>query len=232
VQAPRVLPRVIRMPSEIAGCDYGFVFLSSILHAHVGELFAGMTVKGCYQFRVTRNSDLFVDEEEVTNLREALQGELSHRQFGEAVRLEVADNCPEAMARFLLREFHLEDEDLYQVHGPVNLVRLMQVPDWVDRPDLKFPPFAPGLPPALSGSKGADLFAVIRRGDVLLHHPFQSFNPVIEFVQQAARDPDVLSIRQTVYRTGTDSEIMEALIEAAQRGKEVTVVVELLARFD
>ena len=232
VQAPRVLPRVIRMPREIAGCDYGFVFLSSILHAHVGELFAGMTVKGCYQFRVTRNSDLFVDEEEVTNLREALQGELSHRQFGEAVRLEVADNCPEPMARFLLREFHLEDEDLYQVHGPVNLVRLMQVPDWVDRPDLKFPPFAPGLPAALSGSKGADLFAVIRRGDVLLHHPFQSFNPVIEFVQQAARDPDVLSIRQTVYRTGTDSEIMEALIEAAQRGKEVTVVVELLARFD
>lgn len=232
VQAPRVLPRVIRMPSEIAGCDYGFVFLSSILHAHVGELFAGMTVKGCYQFRVTRNSDLFVDEEEITNLREALQGELSHRQFGDAVRLEVADNCPPEMTRFLLSQFRLGPEDLYQVHGLVNLVRLMQVPDWVDRPDLKFPPFAPGIPPALARGKGEDLFAVIRQGDVLLHHPFQSFNPVIEFIQQAARDPDVLSIRQTVYRTGTDSEIMEALIDAARQGKEVTVVVELLARFD
>lgn len=232
VQAPRVLPRVIRMPSDIAGCDYGFVFLSSILHAHVGELFAGMTVKGCYQFRVTRNSDLFVDEEEITNLREALQGELPHRQFGDAVRLEVADNCPEEMARFLLSQFRLDPEDLYQVHGLVNLVRLIQVPDWVDRPDLKYPPFVPGLPPALAQGKDEDLFAVIRRGDVLLHHPFQSFSPVIEFIQQAARDPDVLSIRQTVYRTGTDSEIMEALIDAARRGKEVTVVVELLARFD
>jgi len=230
VQAPRVLPRVIRMPREIAGCEHGFVFLSSILHAHVGELFAGMQVKGCYQFRVTRNSDLFVDEEEITNLREALQGELPHRQFGDAVRLEVADSCSPEMASFLLSQFRLGQEDLYQVNGLVNLVRLMQVPDWVDRPDLKFPPFVPGLPATLS--QDADLFQLIRRGDVLLHHPFQSFNPVIEFIQQAAQDPQVLSIRQTVYRTGTDSEIMEALIGAAVRGKEVTVVVELLARFD
>ncbi len=230
VQAPRVLPRVIRMPREIAGCEHGFVFLSSILHAHVGELFAGMQVKGCYQFRVTRNSDLFVDEEEITNLREALQGELPHRQFGDAVRLEVADNCSPAMAKFLLTQFHLEPEDFYQVTGLVNLVRLMQVPDWVDRPDLKFSPFVPGLPPPLAPE--ADLFRLIRRGDILLHHPFQSFNPVIEFIQQAARDPLVLSIRQTVYRTGTDSEMMEALMGAAKSGKEVTVVVELLARFD
>ena len=230
VQAPRVLPRVIAMPQDIAGCEYGLVFLSSILHAHVGELFAGMQVKGCYQFRVTRNSDLFVDEEEITNLREALQGELPHRQFGDAVRLEVADNCSPEMASFLLRQFKLGQEDLYQVNGLVNLVRLMQVPDWVDRPDLKFAPFVPGLPPPLAPE--ADLFQLIRRGDVLLHHPFQSFNPVIEFIQQAAQDPQVLSIRQTVYRTGTDSEIMEALIGAASRGKEVTVVVELLARFD
>ncbi|MBT9613283.1 MAG: polyphosphate kinase 1 [Burkholderiales bacterium] len=230
VQAPRVLPRVIRMPHEVAGCEYGFVFLSSVLHAHVGELFAGMHVKGCYQFRVTRNSDLFVDEEEVTNLRVALQGELSHRHFGNAVRLEVADNCSPAMASFLLSQFGLMQEDLYQVHGLVNLVRLMQVPTWVERPDLSYPGFAPGLPPVLA--KEGDLFATICKEDILLHHPFQSFGPVIEFIQLAARDPQVLSIKQTVYRTGTDSEMMEALIIAAQSGKEVTVVVELLARFD
>ncbi len=230
VQAPRVLPRVIRLPNEVAGCEYGFVFLSSILHAHVGELFSGMHVKGCYQFRVTRNSDLFVDEEEVTNLREALQGELSHRHFGNAVRLEVADNCSPEMANFLLSQFGLAAEDLYQVHGLVNLVRLMQVPAWVERPDLSYPSFVPGLPAGLAAE--TDLFATIRKEDLLLHHPFQSFVPVIEFIQLAARDPQVLSIKQTVYRTGTDSEMMEALIIAAQSGKEVTVVVELLARFD
>jgi len=230
VQAPRVLPRVIRMPAEVAGCEYGFVFLSSVLHAHVGELFAGMHVKGCYQFRVTRNSDLFVDEEEVTNLREALQGELSHRHYGNAVRLEVADNCSPEMASFLLNVFKLEPSDLYQVQGLVNLVRLMQVPLWVDRPDLKFAGFVPGLPALLA--KTEDLFGAVRAQDILLHHPFQSFAPVIEFIQQAARDPQVLSIKQTIYRTGADSELMAALISAAQRGKEVTVVVELLARFD
>lgn len=230
VQAPRVLPRVIRLPHEVAGCEYGFVFLSSILHAHVGELFAGMHVKGCYQFRVTRNSDLFVDEEEVTNLRVALQGELSHRHFGNAVRLEVADNCSPEMATFLLSQFGLAQDDLYQVHGLVNLVRLMQVPSWVDRPDLSYPSFAPGLLPALT--KEADLFTAISKEDILLHHPFQSFGSVIEFILLAARDPQVLSIRQTVYRTGANSEMMEALITAAQTGKEVTVVVELLARFD
>jgi polyphosphate kinase len=230
VQAPRALPRVIRMPSDIAGCEYGFVFLSSILHAHVAELFAGMQVEGCYQFRVTRNSDLFVDDEETKNLRQALQGELPHRHFGAAVRLEVADNCSDAMAAFLLRQFELGEDDLYKVHGPVNLVRLMQVPDWVERPDLKYPPFIPAVPPRLAKDESA--FAVLRKGDVLLHHPFESFQPVIDFIEQAARDPDVVAIRQTVYRTGTDSKLMQALIEAAQAGKEVTVVVELLARFD
>ncbi len=230
VQAPRSLPRVIRMPKELAGCEHGFVFLSSILHAHVGELFAGMTVEGCYQFRVTRNSELFVDEEETKNLREALQGELSQRNFGDAVRLEVADNCSDSMANFLLQQFGLKREDLYQVNGLVNLVRLMQIPDQVDRPDLKFSAFVSGLPAQLS--KSDDMFAVIRRGDVLLHHPFQSFQPVIDFVRSAAEDPDVLAIRQTVYRTGTDSMLMEALIAAAQSGKEVTGVVELMARFD
>lgn len=230
VQAPRALPRVIRLPDEIAGCEYGFVFLSSILHAHVGELFSGMTVEGCYQFRVTRNSDLFVDEEETKNLRHALQGELPHRHYGAAVRLEVADNCSDAMADFLLTQFELGRDDLYQVHGPVNLVRLMQVPEGVDRPDLKYPSFVPGLPPRIG--KSADMFSVIRKGDVLLHHPFESFQPVIDFIAQAAQDPNVVSIRQTVYRTGTDSQLMQALIRAAGSGKEVTVVVELLARFD
>jgi len=231
VQAPRVLPRAILMPPEIAGCPHGFVFLSSILHAHVGELFSGMEVKGCYQFRVTRNSDLFVDEEEMKNLRISLQGELPQRHFGDAVRLEVADNCPPELADFLLQQFELNSDDLYRVHGPVNLVRLMGIPDKVDRPDLKFPPFVPGMPPLLK-KKGADMFKVIRKGDVLLHHPYQSFRPVIDFIQQAASDADVVAIKQTVYRTGSDSELMEALIAAAKRGKEVTVVVELLARFD
>ncbi len=231
VQAPRVLPRAILMPPEISGCQYGFVFLSSILHAHVGELFSGMEVLGCYQFRVTRNSDLFVDEEEVKNLRVSLQGELPQRHFGDAVRLEVADNCTPEIAEFLMQQFDLGPDDLYRVHGPVNLVRLMRIPDEVNRPDLKFQEFLPGMPPALQ-KKGADMFKLIRKGDVLLHHPYQSFRPIIDFIQQAAADPQVVSIKQTVYRTGADSAIMEALIAAAQRGKEVTVVVELLARFD
>ncbi|MFH1661295.1 MAG: polyphosphate kinase 1 [Pseudomonadota bacterium] len=230
VQAPRVLPRVIQLPEELAGCAYGFVFLSSILHEFVGELFTGMTVLGCYQFRATRNSDLFVDEEEVTNLRTKLQGELPQRHFGNAVRLEVANNCSEAMTEFLLAQFGLKPADLYRVNGPVNLVRLMQVPDWVDRPDMKFRPFVPGLPKAVG--KGVNIFDSIRKSDVLLHHPYQSFAPVIEFLNQAATDPQVVAIKMTVYRTGTDSVLMESLIRAAQNGKEVTVVVELMARFD
>ncbi len=231
VQAPRVLPRAILMPPEISGVDYGFVFLSSILHAHVSELFSGMEVMGCFQFRVTRNSDLFVDEEEVKNLRTSLQGELPQRHFGDAVRLEVADNCTVEMAEFLLQQFDLKPDDLYRVHGPVNLVRLMRIPDEVNRDDLKFPVFVPGMPPTLQ-KKGADMFKLIRKGDVLLHHPYQSFRPIIDFLQQASTDPQVVAIKQTVYRTGADSAIMEALIAAAQGGKEVTVVVELLARFD
>ncbi|WP_234086367.1 polyphosphate kinase 1 [Azonexus sp. R2A61] len=230
VQAPRVLPRVIQLPEELAGCAYGFVFLSSILHEFVGELFMGMSVLGCYQFRATRNSDLFVDEEEVTNLRTKLQGELPQRHFGNAVRLEVADNCSPAITEFLLSQFGLQPVDLYRVNGPVNLVRLMQVPDWVDRPDMKFRPFVPGTPKGLS--KGASIFDSIRKGDILLHHPYQSFAPVIELLSQAATDPSVVAIKMTVYRTGTDSVLMESLIRAAQNGKEVTVVVELMARFD
>lgn len=230
VQAPRALPRVIQLPRELTDVDYGFVFLSSVLHKHVNELFSGMTVLGCYQFRVTRNSDLFVDDEEVKNLRTALQGELPQRHFGDGVRLEVADNCSEAMSDFLLQQFGLNHEDLYRVPGIVNLVRLMSVPDRVDRADLKFPLFQPGLPKQLSGRY--DMFDSIKKGDILLHHPYQSFTPVIEFLKQAADDPQVVAVKMTVYRTGTDSVLMEHLLRAAQKGKEVTVVVELMARFD
>jgi polyphosphate kinase len=233
VQAPRVLPRVIKLPSGIAGGDNDFIFLSSILHQHVSELFAGMAVLGCYQFRVTRNSDLFVDEEEVKNLRLALQGELPQRHLGDAVRLEAADNCSEEMVQFLAAQFELGEADIYRVNGPVNLVRLMSVPDEVARPDLKYPAFVPGQPRPLGKiAKGKDFFEVLKKQDILLHHPFESFTPVIEFIQQAARDPQVVAIKQTVYRIGADSIIMEALIDAAKRGKEVTVVVELMARFD
>lgn len=230
VQAPRALPRVIQLPKELAGVDYGFVFLSSILHQFVGELFAGMNILGCYQFRVTRNSDLFVDDEEVKNLRTALQGELPQRHFGDAVRLEVADNCSKAMAEFLLQQFNLGRDDLYRAPGIVNLVRLISVPDKVDRPDLKYRPFTPGLPRNLA--KRNDIFAAIRQGDILLHHPFQSFAPVIQLLKQAADDPQVVAIRMTVYRTGTDSVLLEHLLRAAKAGKEVTVAIELMARFD
>ena len=229
VQAPRALPRLIRLPVAVGGAEYSFVFLSSILHAHVNELFSGMHVQGCYQFRVTRNSDLFVDEEEIKNLHTALQGELLHRHFGDAVRLEVADNCSERMVEFLLQQFGLRREDLYRVDGPVNLYRMREVPDQVERAHLKYPPFQPGLPSALDG---AELFDVLKKQDVLLHHPFQSFLPVLDFIRTSADDPNVIAIKQTVYRTGTDSELMEILVEAARKGKEVTVVVELMARFD
>ena len=230
VQAPRALPRVIRLPRDIAGTQFAFVFLSSILHAHVEELFAGMKVLGCYQFRVTRNSDLFVDEEEIKNLHTALKGELLHRHFGNAVRLEVADNCSQQMIDFLLQQFSLDEDDLYRVEGPVNLYRLREVLDQVERPDLKYAPFQPGLPAPLEAR--SDLFDLLKKQDLLLHHPYQSFAPVIDFIRTTAADPDVIAIKQTVYRTGTDSELMEILIDAARRGKEVTVVVELMARFD
>ena len=231
VQAPRALPRVILLPREISGIDFGFVFLSSILHAHVGKLFPGMSVLGCYQFRVTRNSDLFVDEEEVTDLRSALKGELQQRHYGDSVRLEVADNCSDTMAGFLQRQFNLSAEDLYRTPGIVNLVRLMHLPDRVSRPDLLFAPYKPGVSAALDGDK-RDLFAAIRGQDILLHHPFERFAPVVELLRAAADDPCVLAIKMTVYRTGTESILMEHLMPAAQKGKEVTVVLELMARFD
>ncbi len=231
VTAPRVLPRAIRLPPAIADGDHSFVLLTSVLHAHLAELFAGMTVKGCYQFRVTRNSDLFVDEEEIKNLRIALQGELLHRHFGDAVRLEVVEECTPAMIEYLMQQFALDEQDLYHVDGPVNLYRLREVLSHIDRPDLKYPPFIPSVPAALEMGDD-DLFETIARQDVLLHHPFQSFRPVLDFIRASVTDPRVVAIKQTVYRTDAESELIQVLIDAARAGKEVTVVVELLARFD
>ncbi|MDC0662252.1 polyphosphate kinase 1 [Marinobacter sp. SS21] len=229
VPAPRSLPRLVRLPDDV--CDGGdhLVFLSSMIHAHADELFPGMEVKGCYQFRLTRNADLEL-EDDLKDLASALRGELLSRRFGDGVRLEVADNCPEELVQFLLREFGLSERDLYQVHGPVNLTRLMAVSGLVDREDLVYPGFSPAVPKKIRNNE--DIFDVIRQKPVLLLHPFESFTPVIDFLRQAAKDPQVLAIRQTLYRTGADSEIVEALMDAARRGKEVTAVIELRARFD
>lgn len=231
VQAPRALPRLIQLPADETGSGPNdFVFLSSVIHAHVEDLFPSMHATGCYQFRVTRNSDLFVDEEEVDDLLRAVEGELPSRRYGDAVRLEVAYNTPKRMIAYLRKRFLLAPEDVYQVDGPVNVSRLMSILDMADRADLQYPSYMPHLPAAL-GPK-ADLFAKIREQDVLLHHPFDSFLPVIDFVRRAARDPKVLAIKQTLYRTGPDSAVVDALVDAANAGKEVTVVVELRARFD
>ncbi len=228
IQAPRSLPRVV--PLTPSPGTRTFVLLSAIVHAFVYKLFSGIEVLGCYQFRVTRNSDLFVDEEEIDDLRRALEGELAHRRYGAAVRLETSRDCPDDMMQFLLRQFALSEEDLYQMPGPVNLNRLSAIYDLVQRPDLKFPVFTSGLPKRLVGAP--DLFAVIRQNDSLVHHPFQSFGPVMDFVRQAASDPQVLAIKQTLYRTGDDSPVVDALLAAAHAGKDVTVVIELRARFD
>jgi polyphosphate kinase len=192
-----------------------------------------MTVAGCYQFQLTRNSDLYIDEEELRelkSLRKVLQGELTQRQYGDSVRLEVADSCSPRMANALLQQFGLTNQDFYQVNGPVNLVRLLQIPERVDRPDLKFPAFIPGIPRELTRFPG--IFDCIRKSDILLHHPYQSFLPVLKFIEQAAHDPQVVAIKQTVYRTGAQSEMMELLMQAARNGKAVTVILELMARFD
>ncbi|WP_112992436.1 polyphosphate kinase 1 [Herminiimonas fonticola] len=229
LKAPRVLPRVIQLPPELSKNGISFCLLSSIIHAHINDLFTGREVLAYSQFRVTRNSDLWVDEEEVKNLRQALQGELQSRNFGVAVRLEVAKNCPPHLSQFLLEQFSIDQNRLYAVDGPVNMVRLSELIDHVTKPELRFPPYSPLYPPKLSNT---DLFAVIGKHDVLLHHPFQSFQPVLDFIRSAAHDPAVVAIKQTIYRTGMNSDLMESLILAAQRGKEVTVVVELMARFD
>lgn len=231
VGAPRALPRLIQLPDELQDTGpYDFVFLSSVIHEFVDQLFHGLSVGGCHQFRVTRNSDLYVDEEEVDDLKRALEGELMSRRYGDEVRLEVAADCPVPLYEHLLERFGLNPEDVYLVNGPVNFSRIVQVRDMVDRPDLKFPGFTPNVPKKLE--VGANLFEALRKRDYLLHHPFDSFLPVIELVRQAAVDPSVLAIKQTLYRTGPDSAIVDALVAAARSGKQITVVIELRARFD
>lgn len=231
LQAPRALPRVVKLPAaETQGGAHDFVFLSSIIHAFIDDLFHGMAVKGCYQFRVTRNSDFFVDDDAIDDLLLAVQGELAMRNYGDEVRLEVDAKCPEDTVNFLLARFDLTRDRLFLVNGPVNLNRIQEINDLVDRPDLKFAPFKPTVPSQLARDK--DIFAAIRRNDILLHHPFESFAPVVEFLRQAADAPEVLAIKQTLYRTGADSPIVSALIKAARAGKVVTVVIELRARFD
>ena len=230
VQAPRSLPRVVRIPESVSTSDNEFVLLSTIVTAHVSNLFQGMQATGCYQFRVTRNSDLFVDEEEIDDLLRALEGELSSRRFGDAVRLEVSHGCPEILTNFLAAQFGLSEPDVYRCEGPVNLMRLAALPDIVERPDLKYPGFTPSIPRQIRNVEA--VFEAISKGDILLHHPFESFAPFVDFLRQAARDPNVLAIRQTLYRTGTESAVVEALVDAATRGKEVLVVIELRARFE
>jgi polyphosphate kinase len=230
VKVPRVLPRVIRMPRELCGGRQGFVLLTSVIRAHLEELFPGRTVGSFSQFRVTRDSDLEVDEDDVTNLRQALRRHLTRRHFGEAIRLEVVASCPEDLAGFLLEQFSLPRAALYKVNGPVNLVRLNQLIDQADADALRFPRFEPRWPARLDPARS--IFPQLREGDVLLHHPFESFEPVVQFLRDAVRDPDVLAIKQTVYRTGSESVLMDLLLEGVRRGKEVLAVVELKARFD
>lgn len=231
VQAPRSLPRIIRLPERMSEAGYDeYVFLSSIIHAHVDDLFPGMDVDGCYQFRVTRNSNLYVDDEEVDDLIRALEGQLAASRYGAAVRLEISRECPEDLCNFLLDHFCLDHEDLFAVHGPVNLNRLATVCDNGRRPDLCYTPFSPGMPRELVTD--LNIFEVLRKKNVLLHHPYHSFRPVIDFIATAASDPDVLAIKQTLYRTGADSPIVDSLVQAAKSGKEISVVIELMARFE
>lgn len=230
VHAPRSLPQIIRLPDEMCEDGDNFIFLSSIIHAHAEDLFPGMEVEGWYQFRITRNSELFVDEESVDDLANALKGELQSRNFGHAVRLEIASNCPENLLQFFLKRFDLSERELYRIDGTISLDRLMSVPELVNRPDLRYPPFVANIPDNFQ--QGKLIFDSIAADDILLNHPYQSFKPVVDFINQAALDPSVMSIKQTLYRTGANSQIVNALIEAARNGKEVSVVVELRARFD
>ncbi|WP_083704906.1 polyphosphate kinase 1 [Motiliproteus sp. MSK22-1] len=231
IPAPRSLPRLITLPQELVkdGGNY-LVFLSSIIHEFADDLFPGMDVLGCFQFRLTRNADLVFDQEEVEDLARTLRGELHSRRYGDAVRLEISHKCPEPLVEFLLKQFNLSETEVYRVNGPVNLIRMMQIIQLVDRPELSYAPFSPGLPKRLQTNK--NLFDALKQQDFLLLHPFESFSPVVDLLRLAAQDPEALSIRQTLYRTSAESEIISALVEAARKGKEVTAVIELRARFD
>ncbi len=227
---PRSLPRIIELPENVGGSkEHNFVYLSSVISEFAEDLFPGMDIHGCYQFRLTRDSHLLLEEGSIEDLASALKRELQSRNFGAAVRLEVGKSCPNKIVNFLLQKCNLTPEELYRVDGPVNLNRLMSLPELVERPDLKFSGFTPKVPGEIA-RRG--VFEVMAERDILLHHPYQSFQPVVDLVRQAATDPSVLAIKQTLYRTGSHSAIVEALIEASHSGKEVTAVVELRARFD
>jgi len=230
VRAPRSLPRVIRIPRSYTRGPHDFVLLGAVLQAFAADLFPGMEILGSHQFRVTRNSELLIDEEEIENLASALENELVERGYAAAVRLEVTSTCPPVLEKFLASQFDLDTEDVYHYNGPVNLNRLSEAIALIDRPDLKYPIFKPAVKHFMAGEP--DYFAILRRRDILLHHPYESFQPVIELLRQASRDPQVLAISQTLYRTGIDSQVVSLLIDAARNGKDVTVVVEIRARFD
>ncbi len=233
VTAPRSLPRIVRLPDEVCNKRDSYVFLSSIIHDNLEDLFPGLKLKGCHQFRVTMDSNLFYDEEEVESLRDVLAGMLPERQYGEAVRLEVVNDCPRDIIRFLREQYQLDADSVYEVNGPVNLYRLMNFPELIDRPDLRYPPYRPKTPQTfkLLPSSGS-LFDLLDRQDVLLHHPFNSFKWTIRFLREAAADSKVVAIKQTIYRTGLESDLTDILESAARSGKEVTVIIELSARFD
>jgi len=228
VQVPRILPRLLPYKAGERGI-YRYIFIGNLIQAHAGSLFHGMKVKGAYQFRVTRNSDLYLDEEEAENMLKTIEIELRKRNRGAAVRLEVQKECPVHVSDQLLQTFGLDRDDLYAVDGPINFSRLMPVVGGVDRPDLKYKPFVPVV---VTGTDGEDIFTQVRRKPILLHHPYDSFQTVLDFIEQAAEDPNVLAIKQTLYRTSGDSPIIASLAEAAESGKQVTVVMELKARFD
>jgi polyphosphate kinase len=228
VQAPRILPRVVPFSENKNGDDY--VFLGNIIQEHVGALFKGVTVKGAHLFRITRNSNLYVDEEEARNLLHAIEEELRKVKRGAAVRLEVQDDCPDRVVDRLLEIFNLEEEDVFRVNGPLNFARLMPLAMQLDRPELRYKRFSPCT--VVSLDTESDIFFHIRRGDILLHHPYDNFQTVVDLLAQAAEDPAVLAIKQTLYRTSSDSPIVQSLIEAARNGKQVTAVIELKARFD
>ena len=230
VPAPRALPRFIQLPENLRDSDYEYVYLSAIISNNIKHLFNNVKVLGCYQFRITRNSDLYVDLEEVEDLARTLEGELPSRLYGEAIRLEVSETCPKRIVSLLKNRFEISEDLVYRVNGPVNLNRLIGLADQVNLPQIKYQGFTPSSPDILSSQN--NIFETLSNGDVLLHHPFQSFAPVVDLLRQAAQDPNVLAIKQTLYRTGADSVLVEHLVEAARAGKEVTVVVELMARFD
>lgn len=230
VPVPRALPRYVRLPEELCDVEYEYVYLSSIINDHIKKVFSNVKVLGSYQFRLTRNSDLYVDLEEVEDLARTLEGELPSRLYGEAIRLEVSCHCPKRIIKFLQDRFQLADEFVFRVDGPVNLNRVINLPDQLNRANLKYPGFTPSIPDNLHLQN--NIFDSMRKNDILLHHPFESFTPVIDLLRQAANDPDVLVIKQTLYRIGQNSIITELLAKAARAGKEVTVVIELMARFD